>query len=606
TYQKETDAKYLLQDLKEELLTQEEVFETQIVMQQKEEEIIHKTDSVVIPEVDEIREESSEHKDTISLGSVEKIEEEVIDKQKVLNIVDVSNLLLEFEKKDVEILVEGDKVEESFPAKDISLVGYDKIEKISDINFEIQGMEDLWNYKDKSQEIINVTDLFSEISKDSDIGELKVDQMQEKKVSGEMVFEQEKQSLSSGFQDGELSLESSLNLEISEDFQLQPVNTVHENLSDILNIDNLLSEFDNDEQRNLELQKEETIGDSVQNELGEEYGIQKIENFELKEHEVQEMLGEQAEEQKLSSQNIDLHSEVKEEKIEFEISLSSEQGDLNDILADVVNKENLLFDQSLVNGNGSTVIEGEEAKQLVDNWDVSVTDVERSYEEEKIIYDVEKVEKDLDDTFAKIEESIIKVEGIDELAAILEEHQKEMVTPSLGIDIDLSNLSDMEIDLSNIDLSDINVEFSEPIDIGDIGEVDGGASVFVEEINQQEQQDIEKKTDTDNRNGFVYSQDIQFKVQEIQKGFLIQDVQKIIILKDMEYAYYSADNKINEEELMMLKDLGGVEFTSLYFEKGKIFGFILNEAKTLLLIVFSEGVQVGPVKLKIKAIKLGG
>ncbi|MCS7244126.1 MAG: hypothetical protein RMJ36_05285 [Candidatus Calescibacterium sp.] len=605
-YQNETHTNYL-EDLKEKFSTQEEVFGTKISTQQ-EDEIIHKKDNIVPSEVYENQERASKQEDTISMEIVERTEEEVVDKQKVLNIVDVNNLLLEFEKKDVDISVEVDKVEEDRSLEDTSFIGYDKLDNITEFNLENQRDETLLEYKNEPYEVINVSNLFSETSNDRDVNELKVEQIREKEISDEMIFEQEKQSLTASFQSGELNFESSLKTDNSEHFQSQSI-YANENLSDVLNIDNLLSELDNDKIGNLEFETEIKEYNNIHNELDVKHSIQEIENFELKDNEAQEMLVQPLEEQKLSIQNVDLHDEIKDVNIEIGIHSSSEKIELNDILADIVDKENFLLDQNLVDLDSGKVIK-EEPKRMVDNWDVSV---EKDYKEEKMIYDIEVVDKHLDDTLAKIEDniikiedSIIKVEGIDELAAILEEHQKEMVTPSLDLDIDLSNLGDMEIDLSDIDLSDINIEFSENIDITDIGQMDSGSSVLVDNINQQEQQDIEKKTDTDNKNGFVYSQDIEFKVKEIQKGFLIQDIQKIIILRDMEYAYYSADNKIDEWELVMLKNLGNSEFTSLYFEKGKNFGFILNEAKTMLLIVFAEGVQVGPMKLKVKAIKLGG
>ncbi|MCS7165619.1 MAG: hypothetical protein RMJ51_05040 [Candidatus Calescibacterium sp.] len=376
---------------------------------------------------------------------------------------------------------------------------------------------------------------------------------------------------------------------VSEDI-VQPVGQEQKGIS-ILDISDLLSEFEK-----VEIEQDT---DNLDSEVIFDTGELRIEKIEI-----QNVFLESFE------QTTDSDTKVFNEVIEEGPDLKETSESQESIIGF---EENLIpqeFNSTTFEQSGILVHEkdiGDVLGELEFEQEQTHFEQEKAYNQYE--YEVEKVSQEtiLKDITSSIElaipddQQLIKVSQIDELAAILEEHQKDIQTAPIDIDlgdidlssIDLSDIDLSEIDLSGIDLSNVELDLSGYSD--DLAEKDEKTSIT------SDTSELEKHTIN-----FVYNKELDVKIQEVEKIFANQDIQKIIYLKNNEYSYYSKDKTVDNNELVLLKNVENISFSNLYFERGKNFGFLLKSSGEMLLIIFGEGVQVGPVKLKIKNITLGG
>jgi len=249
------------------------------------------------------------------------------------------------------------------------------------------------------------------------------------------------------------------------------------------------------------------------------------------------------------------------------------------------------------------IIEQESLQELKEIKDIEINDIDIN---EKI--DIETQASEEINPF----KDIIKAETISEIAAIFEQQQKESSSPTIDIDFNL--------DISNLDLGDINLENIDlgNIDLGDINlENINLENINLENINLENLEDINDKKDLNNieedkkfietkklEEEFILSNNLQLKANNIFNIFSQKEIDKILLMKEREYYFIPEADKVDTNKLKILYELSKISFNNLYIEKDKIFSFILKENDHIVYITFKEGTMIGPVKLKIKNIKL--
>ncbi|MEN3014502.1 MAG: hypothetical protein ABDH21_00340 [bacterium] len=288
------------------------------------------------------------------------------------------------------------------------------------------------------------------------------------------------------------------------------------NESNLLAIDQLL-EFE----EILDIQEGAVQQESVQQNLSKQEPIQAVVEFESKSEQVEQELEKKQEQKKLQVDDL------------LEI-FESAQTQVEEMQVDIQNQ--LSVDQS---------------KQQLK-------------EEDKHVMETKTDQKGL-----------INVEGIDELAAILEQQQKEIYKQEVGF-IDLTNI---QIDFLNVDISSLDIpnEFA-----------------VLEEKIESSNAEIKKEI------RYTPSDTIRQKCEEIKGILLPYKAKGMLMLIGTEYYNENVSN-VDEKFFDSVKQF---DFTNVYFERGKDFGFIMKEGDKVLILIFGEGVQVGPIKLKLKNVKI--